>query len=136
MVDVDRSAITELVYRRLADPRFRERLTATAPDGTRPIVVALRDDPVRRVIAEVDALGGSGNVALPMLNGFVVFAVEGDEDAEEVDGEGHLITSECTVGVFFERLRMDGGQGAYRFVIEGPDHRREAGRAELVALGG
>ncbi len=133
MDDVDRSDVTEFVYRRLADPCFRERLTATASDGTRPIVVALRDDPMSRLIADLDQLGGSGNVVMPMLNGFVVIAMRADDD--DCAGEVHTLTPDCTVGVFCARLQADGDHAVYRFAIEGPD-RRESGRAEVVALGG
>ncbi|HSH61280.1 MAG TPA: hypothetical protein VK988_16890 [Acidimicrobiales bacterium] len=134
MDDVDRSDVTEFVYQRLADPCFRERLTATASDGTRPILVALRDDPMSRLTADLDQLGGSGNVVMPMLNGFVVIAMRADHDDDCAD-EVHTLTRDCTVGVFVARLQADGDSAVYRFAIEGSD-RREGGRAEVVALGG
>jgi len=53
----DRAAITRFMYQRLARPSFRRCLTARAPDGTRPVVVALRDDHVDSLLSKINANG-------------------------------------------------------------------------------
>ncbi len=134
MDDVERAAITRLVYRRLTDPGFRDRLTAKASDGTRPIVVVLPGDSLERLLADVERLGGAANVVLPVLNGVVVIAMAASANSDAIDPGVAQLTSDCTVGLFFARLRIDGDEAAYRFVMERPDHRRDAGSAEMVAL--
>ena len=143
MRDVDRNAITKLVSRKLADPSFRERLTAKAPDGSHPITVALREDPMGDLIAKLVAVGDASNVVVPLLNGFVVIAMTTNAVGEGVAGGADLplLTTDCTVGVFLQRARLDAGGGpiqdaVYGFVVEGPNHKANAGRAELVAVGG
>lgn len=141
MADLDRAAATQLVYQRLANPRFRRCLKAVAPDGTKPVAVVLRDDTVSSMFDEVRARGWTCNVAVPALNGLIVIAID-------VDGEGahdgpplrpRKLRADCTVGVFLECLMHDAGTGrqaVYELEVEGPDCRMERGRAELVALAG
>ncbi len=74
MLDMDRATLTEMVYSLLSDPTFRRRLTATAPDGSHPVVVVTREDSVSSMLTRLDALGGSGNVVVPVLDGLVVLA--------------------------------------------------------------
>jgi len=139
MASVDRAAITKFVYQRLADPSFRDCLTAKARDGSRPIIVALRDDPVRALLADVAAMGGTANVAIPALNGVVVLAVKPEPVRHRASGsepKPEYLTADCTVGVFLERLRLDGGEATYRFVVRGPDRKTKHGSAEVVALAG
>lgn len=132
MADDLRQRVTKLVYKNLADRAFRELLTATAPDGFRPVVVALPTDPVRNLLHKLEAAGHAANVVMPKANGFVVIAISDDV----ADGEqAARIRPECTVGVFLARVLSDGREGSYRFVVEGPGAHRERGRAELVALG-
>lgn len=54
---------------------FRHRLTATAEDGTHPIVVALPGDPFTDVRRWVEAFGGTANVVVPDGDGFQVTTV-------------------------------------------------------------
>jgi hypothetical protein len=141
MVDMDREAITKFVYQRLADPGFRDCLSAGAPDDTRPIVVALRGDAVRGLIDQIVAVGGAANVVIPALNGIVVLVLQAEERRGRKRGEPQapLLKDDCTVGLLFERLRIDilgNRETAYGFVVEGPDRRREQGRAEIVAVAG
>jgi hypothetical protein len=107
--------------------------------------VALRDDPVSRLLDQIRATGWTGNVAIPVLNGFVILAVKLDA-VMETEAEGQncrdrvKLRTDCTVGVFLERLKVDLGArpGAvcYGFELEGPGRYFERGRAELVGLGG
>lgn len=137
MHDVDRATLTETVYRHLASRDFRKRLSATAPDGSRPIIVTLRDDLMRGLLEQLDGAGGAANVVVPAFNGFLVVSMitgsltEYSPDESEVDE----LTADCTVGVFVERLGIDEGHAWYRFVVK--DHQRsETGRAGVVAIGG
>jgi hypothetical protein len=141
MLDMDRAQLTKLTYTKLADPRFRERLKAVAPDGTRPITIAQRDDQMTFVLDDVIRLGGSSNVVVPFLNGVAVLTMVMDVGAHDNHGKPcNLIKGECTVGVFIERLRSDeafaDGGVLYGFVIERQDLRQDAGQAELVAVAG
>lgn len=131
---LDRQAIMELAYRKLRDPAWRSRLTAHAPDGSRPIVFALADDPMQKVVKDADNVGGSANVVLPVLNGIAVFTIE-DATPEDLANGAPRITEECTVGLFFQRLVADGGHATYCLPSAGNEHS-DSGRAELVALAG
>lgn len=142
MPDMDRAAITRLVYQRLADPKFQRRLTAIAPDGSRPIIVALLDDQMQALIDKVRAAGGVGNVVVPALNGIVVIATEAmplSRRPLKDPAQAQLLRSDCTVGVFVERLWLEagaGGSAAYDFAVSGPDESTERGHAQVVALAG
>jgi hypothetical protein len=137
--DMDRAAATRFVYQRLIDPMFRQYLRAAAQDGSHPVIVALKDDLIDTLIGQVLALGGVSNVVIPTLNGVVIIAM-GAEVGETITGTGAppRLRSDCTVGVFFERLKMDllGADAAivYQFAVDGPGIRVEHGSAEVVAL--
>lgn len=132
MRSVRRKTLHRFIHELLGnDPSFRKELRATAPDGSRPVVVALRGDSVSSVLTEVEARGGAGNVIVPWLNGIVAISMSRlPDDAEE--GGAHAITPRCTVGVFLERVFQDGG-GTYEFVLEHSGHR-DRGTAEAVAI--
>jgi hypothetical protein len=135
MADVDRQAVTKRVYRKLAEPSFRKRLTAVLPDGTRPIIVALPSDRVLGLIIDVARSGGAANVAMPMLNGFLVFTIHIEPDSVGKTAPSGRLSPECTVGLFVERLRIDGGTAVYHFAVERSTGSRDTGSAELVAVG-
>jgi hypothetical protein len=129
-----RDAVRQLVYRRLADRSFRERLAARAGDGSRPVLIAMPHDALESTIQRVRAQGGAANVVLPLLNGIVVIVMRTEEfDANE--SALPRLASDCTLGLFFSRLHLDGNDAAYRFVVDGTD-RQEGGRAEAVAVAG
>jgi len=141
MPSSDHGAVAEFVYRQLANPAFRQRLTARVADGTRPILIALLEDPLHRLLRQLAEAGGAANVALSLNNGVVVVFTMKEEHHQAGDpawsGEmGTLVTSQCTVGVFFARLHLDGGEASYCFLIEGTEDRRDTGRAEVVAIAG
>lgn len=132
MADMDRDSLTEMVYRRLATPGFRQRLTATAPDGSRPVLVATRDELMSSILQRLAAMGGAGNVVVPHLNGLVVLAMEAEEPAGQVGKE--QLTATCTVGVLVERMALTGA-GTYWFQFpDGP--ALHSAHAEVVALAG
>ncbi len=76
----ERAELTQRAYLSLTRPEFRKRLRATAPDGTQPIIVALRDDPIRTLIDRVRGAGGVGNVVFPEGDGLGVLAVHDTAD--------------------------------------------------------
>lgn len=131
MLDMDRMTATEFVHRKLVDRKFLDLLTAEAEDGSRPIVIAMREDLMESVVHEVVAAGGTANVFVPYLNGFQIMAMHGTTDSEP-DEVAESITASCTVGVFMQRVTQDGG-GTYGFVIEGDQHR-DAGSAALTGI--
>jgi hypothetical protein len=139
MRDMDRAELTKAVYNKLTESRFRERLTATAPDGSRPITVALREDSIRSLLERIELVGGSSNVVVPTLNGFVVISVVGESGRKRsTDQRPDVLNGHCTVGVFMERLRLDGPHGeavTYLFEVKDRAQKTERGRAELVAVG-
>lgn len=137
MHNMDRPTVTRLVYQRLADPSFRRSLTAVAPDGSRPIIVALRDDPMRSLLDRLRAADGAANVVVPALNGFIVVAmIDEPEDDASADANVQVISADCTVGVFVERLHIDEGTAVYRLPTRDADPSPHGGRAKVVALGG
>jgi len=132
MDDVDRSALTQAVFKKLAaDKEFRQRLTARNDEGAHPIVVALRDDAMADVLNQVMIHGGAANVIVPYLNGLVGVSMINGALVSDDDPEVDALDPACTVGVFLERLRMD-GPSTYTF----PGGVRDSGRAELVAVAG
>lgn len=134
MGETDRTRMTRLVYQRLADARFRRCLTAADPDdGTHPIIVALRDDLMRALTEKIGSAGGSANVVIPVLNGFIVLAMECEPGESGPDSE--VLTPNCTVGLFVERLHIDDEGTTYHLADEDERPRPESGRARLVALG-
>lgn len=139
MPDMNWAAINRMVFEKLADPEFRRRLVARATDGTRPIVVRLRSDPMSEVVADIARIGGAANVVVPWLNGIVVctlHAEQVDTSASAPAGGSHL--GECTLGVFLERLRLDVGpdDATYVFTFDAPSGDTTQARAELVAVAG
>jgi len=136
---MDRDEITRFVYQRLLDRGFRDHLTAVGDDGGHPVIVALREDPMSRVIDHVEAAGGAGNVVVPFRNGLMVFcftnAREVSDDEPLTDDHCQdVLTSDCTVGVFVARLHIESAS-VYRFT-RGAGQPEGMGRAELVAVAG
>lgn len=139
MRDVDRDSITRFVYSKLTDADFRGRLRALAPDGSRPLTIALRSDQVRLVLDDVLAKGGASNVVVPALNGIVVAAMQLDGGApHQVDLRSALV-ADCTMGVLLARMSFDpgsGGSATYMFMYPRADAQQGSGQAEVVALAG
>jgi len=98
---------------------------------------------MRSLLKWLIVVGGAGNVVVPLLNGIIVVALEGEptEPAGDAgsDGDVQHLTASCTVGVFVERLKLDASPGheiVYRFTVDGHRKPRPVTRAELVALAG
>lgn len=141
MHDMDRAATLRFLYQRLNDSRVRECLKAVAPDGSHPIAVALRDDPVSTLFDHTRASGWSCNIVVPMLKGVWILAMDTCDAASwkaaTPDSTVAKIRTDCTIGVFLERLSADHGvdqNTAYVFELQRPGHHVERGRAELVGV--
>lgn len=136
MASMDREQVLRFVYRRLADPALRARLIVRDSEGTSPLLVALREDKMRDVLADLSAMGGAANLVVPLLNGVAILALSADEAVDRDEpSPGDLLAAECTVGVLLERLHMDGDEARYAFVMhEQGSHRH--GQAELIAIAG
>lgn len=131
MPDVDRAAVTREVFRKLAeDVDFRRRLGASGVDGA-AIIVAFREDRMGWVLDQLLAVGGSGNVVVPHLNGLIVVEFERTRRVKD-DDSADLLTQECTLGVFIEHMQIE-GRRAYRFADDGVPM---TGEAEMVAIAG
>lgn len=141
MPDMDRATATRFVYGRLADPRFRRRLTATAPDGSHPIVVCLPEDRFDTLVQQVSARGGAVNVIVPSLGGIIGIDLRIKQSETTALGSrntGSRLADDCTVGLFVERLKIDVSgveKAGYTFVVE-TDARLDRGSAKVVALAG
>src|SRR5688500_6561635 len=113
MHDMTREQLHKLVYQLLAEPLFQQRLTKVAADGTRPIVLALRGDRMTNVLAELEARGGCGTLVAPAQDGVVMLPMT--RTAQSVGtGDSFQIAGNCTVGVFLERVAVE-GPGRYAF---------------------
>jgi hypothetical protein len=141
MPSLDRSATTRLLYKRLLDPQFRSLLKAVGSAGVKPLIVALPSDPISYLFDQLRAYDWIGNVIVPALNGFVVFAFDlaADSNADDYQsGSPIALRTDCTVGAFLERLHFDlvaRQHVAYQFEVELSGQPRE-GRAELVGIAG
>jgi hypothetical protein len=135
MHDAARDRATALIFQRLADPEFRYLLTAAAPDGSHPLFIALASDPVETMLEYLDSVGGAGNIVIPYLNGVVVLAVTPADPGDLGVTEPEPLTGDCTVGLFAQRVQVDGDNGVYRFMFDHAGHT-DAATAELVAIAG
>jgi len=66
MGDMDRAAMTRLVYSRLANPLFRDRLVATAPDGSHPIKIAMPEDSMKALVRDIAHGDGGERLRSPL----------------------------------------------------------------------
>jgi len=133
--EVDRMAISADIAKRLNDPSFRAILSSTAPDGSTPIIPALRSDILRDVLVDVNAAGGAGNVVVPIANGYMVIALKAVAAVHSRAKQPPALDPRQTVGVLMARLIEDGGVGAtltYRIKGLGPNAR--PARADLLGI--
>jgi len=137
MGDMDRTTLCRFVYRRLADPLFRERLTAAADDGSRPLIFCLPDDSLRLLVERVKGYGGAANVFVATAPGVLGIDFRAS-DEKAVPTRAPRLNEACTVGLFVERLRIDAsgtGRSVYKFAVASDDSV-DSGTAKVVALAG
>lgn len=117
----DSKAVTlKEVYKRLADRRFASRFSAVPQDGSRPIVVTMTSETVDTLLARVDAVGGTANVACRVFDGLTIFAARRlpTGPGREVPATQHIDAS-TTVGVLLAHMMecsTDGSGGTYRVI--------------------
>jgi hypothetical protein len=99
MGDDARSYVTRIVYQQLKRAAFREYLTARDPDGGRPVIVALPSDPIRNMLNQVSAAGGTGNVVVAREADLVVLPI-----CRQRKGATIRVPTQGTVGEFIEDL--------------------------------
>lgn len=133
MADLRRDDLTRQVYARMVNADFRALLTAVAPDGSRPVVVALPSDLVRDVLPRVESLGGAANLVVPVRNGFMVVGIRSHPDITTRD-ESALLVDDCTVGLLLSRVMEDMDRG-YELAYEFGDVKSHA-TADLAGLAG
>ena len=77
-------------------------LPYTAEDGTKPLVVTTPGEYISSVVARVDELGGSANIALAEARKFTVFAME-DESTSASDDDARLeeVNKDMSMGMFW-----------------------------------
>lgn len=140
MVSMDRQEANRLVYRRLIEPAFRERLTAVDADGNHPILVVLPSDSVDNLLTQLGSVGGAANVVTPFLNGLVALTMHAANNPLATPVDLPRLRRDCTVGVLLAQVLQDlpDRQGAvgYQFVVAGHDSTDSLARAELAALAG
>jgi len=139
MGDMDRAAMTRLVYSRLANPLFRDRLVATAPDGSHPIKIAMPEDSMKALVRDIAHGEGAANVFVPLFNGLMGLVLTTSSSARMPSRRAApRLADDCTVGLFVQRLLTDHRPGAeapgYAFVLD--DEQPRQGRAQLVAVAG
>lgn len=130
MRDSERQELSRFVYQHLRERDFRDRLVASAPDGTKPIITVLPSDRTHDLLKNLAALGGAANVVLGVANGVLIFVME--QTGEAAQDDVHVLTADCTVGVLLARVMVDGDKGQYRFASPGDENG--VGWAELVGL--
>jgi hypothetical protein len=109
-------------------------LTAVTPDGEHPIIPALRSDLLGRVLSDVQAAGGAGNVVVPVANGYIVIALTTAPRSVGETTTHPPLRADCTIGLLVARLIQDGCEDGkthtYCLVSSG----RKAARADLVGI--
>jgi hypothetical protein len=130
----ERDQVSSSILKRLTDPAFRKLLTATTPSGEHPVIPALRSDLLGRVLSDVQASGGAGNVVVPIANGYMVIALTTPPRTVGETTTHRPIKADCTIGLLIARLIDDGCEDGemltYCLVGSGP----KAARADLVGL--
>lgn len=129
----DRTQIAADIARRLADPSFRDILSAT-PDGDCAVIPALRSDVVGDVLKKVADLGGTANAVVPVANGYLIIAIKVGGRASRAKTPSGSLDPSCTIGVLLARIFEDGAKKGHplHYTIEGGAEHRA--RADLVGL--
>lgn len=119
MVDtISRSDFTKRVFGLLADPDFRSRLETRREDGSTPVVVAMMDDLLSRVLQDVAAAGDCANIVVPRGSSLVILGMCVNPELSAAERLGSKWLSDSTIEEFLETVAADGGSGTYRFTDE------------------
>ncbi len=88
-------------------------LSYTAPDGTQPLIVTTPNEYLSDVIARVEAVGGSANVALARARSFSLFVIRGEGERAAHDAESDELNKELSMGMFYLRAQRRGPRGMF-----------------------
>jgi hypothetical protein len=111
MVDERRQAVAKDALSRLAERSFRQKLTAVAPDGSRPVIPALLEDRFYEVVEQVHRSGGVGNVVVPFAAGLIILALHTSHVSNDESIDYPMLSPEVTVGVVIARFLQDAPAG-------------------------
>jgi len=140
MADDRHKDIAREALGRLAERSFRNKLTAIAPDLSRPVIPALRDDPFYRVVEQVNRSGGAGNVVVPFASGLVILALHVTHVSRDEANDHPLLSADVTVGLVLTRFLQDVDEGASMVYAmpyacsHGGDDDAELASAELSGI--
>lgn len=129
---VDRDAVVASILDHLLDPGFRRQLTAGS-DKSYSIVPALLSDRFSSVLDDVQAVGGSGNLIVPVANGYAIIGLVVSRVTEATVASSPALNTECTIGVLLARLIQDSEEGDGSYVVYLKTDG-ETARAELAGL--
>jgi hypothetical protein len=132
MYDMNREIATKVVYDRLRDPSFRSHLTGVAPDGSKPIAVAMLDDRFVDLAAQTVSNGGVTNVLIFMDDNKILGVTLSTIESSGVPDDGCEALSDCTVGLFVARMLQD--RGTSKYSVRLASQVVSDGVAELVSL--
>ena len=132
MHDMNREIATKVVYDRLRDPSFRHHLTGVAPDGSKPIAVAMLEDRFVDLAAQTVSNGGVTNVLIFMDDNKILGVTLSTVQSSGAPDQECEALSDCTVGVFIARLLQDRGSSKYSVRLS--SEVMSDGLAELVSL--
>lgn len=97
---MNRHSAARRVLKSIAVGPKKINLPFTAPDGSKPIVVATPAEYLSDVIARVEAAGGSANVVLAEAKSFVVFTLMGSE-SDTVDDAVESVNTDMSMGMLW-----------------------------------
>jgi len=123
--DGERGGLTALIARKMIEPEFTD-LLKRAPDGSIPVVPALRSDRIADALAEVEASGGVANLVVPVSNALMIVSLSRvPGDCDHGSHGPAVLSADETVGVLLARLIEDGGMEkgcTYRFATHTREH--------------
>lgn len=104
-----RSIATRRVMKTIARHVARQPLPTRLDDGSSPVIVALPEDALANVVAQVDAIGGRANVfvAFPDRLALIDTSIDGLNPTPENHQKSHANT---TMAMYVEFLRHTNGE--------------------------
>ncbi|CAI7976216.1 hypothetical protein FRAHR75_230005 [Frankia sp. Hr75.2] len=124
-----RVAVARKIFQATSNPKFGVSLPIQAPDGERPVVVALREDSVGYVFDRVDDYGGSANVVVDLGLSIAIITVTPDPPGT-ASKASHPIHDDSPMEMLVVLLRDYGPQQCHR--IRPDRETRLVGEQELI----
>lgn len=111
MAELTREQLAAEVAKLMINPDFARHLTASAPDGSHPIIPAFPSDKVSDVVREIqEAMGGEANIVVHFLNTFTVVPIKMVRTGSTERPIASL-PSDTTIGLLVARIAEDARQG-------------------------